>query len=62
MLTAQDFYAHSNWVDFADSRRPLGLDNPPGLGRTGPAAWMSLRGEVSSAASEFCTEQSAPEM
>jgi hypothetical protein len=42
--TAQDFYAHSNWVDVADARRPQGLDNPPGLGRTGPAAWMSLRG------------------
>lgn len=44
--TAQDFYAHSNWVDMADARRPLALDNPPGLGRTGPAPWMSLRGEV----------------
>jgi hypothetical protein len=43
--TAQDFYAHSNWVDVADPRRPPGLDNPPGLGRTGPAPWMSLRGD-----------------
>jgi hypothetical protein len=45
--TAQDFYAHSNWAGVADSRRPMGLDNPPGLGRNGPAPWMSLRGEAS---------------
>jgi hypothetical protein len=43
--TAQDFYAHSNWVDAADTRRPTGLDNPPGLGRAGPAPWMSLRAD-----------------
>lgn len=39
---SQDFYSHSNWVD---RPRPgaVGLDNPPGLGRTGPAPWISLR-------------------
>ena len=40
---AQDFYSHSNWVD-----RPragtTGPGNPPGLGRSGPAPWISLRG------------------
>lgn len=41
--TAQDFYAHSNWVDVPDRSRPLGLDNPPGLGRSGWAPWMRLR-------------------
>ena len=43
--TAQDFYAHSNWVDVPDPRRPQGLDNPLGLGRSGPAPWMSLRAD-----------------
>lgn len=36
---AQDFYAHSNWVD----RVPPGRDpvhNPPGLGHEGAAAWL----------------------
>lgn len=40
---SQDFYSHSNWVD-----RPragaTGPGNPPGLGRSGPAPWISLRG------------------
>lgn len=39
---AQDFYSHSNWVD---RPRPgsIGPGNPPGLGRSGPAPWISLR-------------------
>jgi hypothetical protein len=41
--TAQDFYAHSNWVDIPDRTRPRGLDNPPGLGHSGWAPWMRLR-------------------
>lgn len=39
---SQDFYSHSNWTD-----RPgpgaIGPGNPPGLGRSGPAPWISLR-------------------
>ncbi len=40
---SQDFYSHSNWVDRA---RPggTGITNPPGLGASGPAPWLSLRG------------------
>lgn len=41
--TAQDFYAHSNWVDIPDRSRPLSLENPPGLGHSGWAPWMALR-------------------
>lgn len=39
---SQDFYSHSNWTD---RPRPgaIGPDNPPGLGRSGPAPWISLR-------------------
>lgn len=40
---AQDFYAHSNWVDEADPSKPIGKDNPPGLGQRGPAPWLDLR-------------------
>jgi hypothetical protein len=37
---AQDFYAHTNWVDMpADG--PIGLTNPPGLGNSGPAPWIN---------------------
>lgn len=39
--TAQDFYAHTNWVDIPDKNRPIGLTNPPGLGHSGPAPWMN---------------------
>lgn len=38
---AQDFYAHTNWVDDAGS--PFGLNNPPGLGHRGRADWLDLR-------------------
>lgn len=41
--TSQDFYAHTNWVDRPDPKRPVGADNPPGLGMSGPAPWISLR-------------------
>jgi len=44
MHAAQDFYAHSNWVDRGGGG---GAGDPPGLGRTGPAPWISLRGPVS---------------
>ena len=27
---AQDFYAHSNWVDQSDPKQPVSLQNPPG--------------------------------
>tara|TARA_R110002073_G_scaffold91740_4_gene215669 strand:+ start:1411 stop:2400 length:990 start_codon:yes stop_codon:yes gene_type:complete len=40
---SQDFYSHSNWVDQADPNRPVGPDNPPGLGREGPSPWLNLR-------------------
>lgn len=40
---SQDFYSHSNWVDQADPARPVGVDNPPGLGNSGPAPWLDLR-------------------
>ncbi len=37
---AQDFYAHTNWVD-TPANGPIGLDNPPGLGNSGPAPWLA---------------------
>jgi len=40
---AQDFYAHSNWVDIADKTQPLGRFNPPGMERRGRAPWLDLR-------------------
>ncbi len=40
---AQDFYAHSNWVDIADKSKPLGRFNPPGLENRGVAPWLNLR-------------------
>ena len=39
---SQDFYSHSNWVDLP-APGATGTDNPPGLGNTGPAPWISLR-------------------
>jgi hypothetical protein len=42
----QDFYSHSNWADVADPARPVGEDNPPGLGRTGPSPMFDLRTET----------------
>jgi hypothetical protein len=39
---AQDFYAHSNWVDLAASA-PIGAQNPPGLGHDSPAPWLDWR-------------------
>ena len=40
---SQDFYSHSNWVDNHDPSRPIGSENPPGLGNEGPASWLDLR-------------------
>ena len=39
---SQDFYSHSNWTD-RPAPGAIGPGNPPGLGRTGPAPWISLR-------------------
>jgi hypothetical protein len=40
---AQDFHSHSNWNDRADSSEPIGVDNPPGLHRSGAAPFFILR-------------------
>lgn len=40
----QDFYSHSNWTDEADPTRPIGADNPPGLGLPTPSPVLDLRG------------------
>jgi hypothetical protein len=40
---SQDFYSHSNWVDQADPNRPIGVENPAGLGNEGRAPWLDLR-------------------
>lgn len=39
---AQDFYAHTNWVDVARKGR-IGPANPPGLGNASRAAWLDPR-------------------
>jgi hypothetical protein len=41
----QDFYAHSNWADEADSSRPIGDGNPPGLNLPGPSPVLDLRSD-----------------
>ncbi|MEU1313225.1 CinY protein [Streptomyces cinnamoneus] len=38
----QDFYSHSNWADRAATDRPLGKDNPPGLGLPAPSPLLAL--------------------
>jgi hypothetical protein len=38
----EDYYAHSNWADVADPLRPVGIDNPPGLGAGGRAALLDM--------------------
>jgi len=40
---SEDFYSHTNWVDVADAAQPVGVENPPGLGRAGRAPWLDLR-------------------
>jgi len=40
---SQDFYAHTNWVDHADSMQPIGPANVPGLAKEGRASWIDLR-------------------
>lgn len=44
---SQDFYTHSNWTDQADTMRPIGADNPPGLGNHRLAPWLDLRNSQS---------------
>ncbi|MES1201834.1 MAG: hypothetical protein ABUS57_10345 [Pseudomonadota bacterium] len=39
---AQDFYAHTNWVD-QPADGPLSALNPPGLGQSGRAPWLDPR-------------------
>ena len=39
---AQDFYAHTNWVDQPASS-PITASNPPGLGNKGRAKWLDPR-------------------
>ncbi|HLI67617.1 MAG TPA: hypothetical protein VKU90_14735 [Caulobacteraceae bacterium] len=39
---AQDFYAHTNWVDHA-TPGPIGPANPPGLAQDGRSAWIDPR-------------------
>jgi hypothetical protein len=43
---SQDFYAHTNWVDHADSMQPVGPTNVPGLAQSGRAPWIDLRKDV----------------
>lgn len=38
---AQDFYAHTNWVDRSPAGAPSSLHNPPGLGGDGPIPWLA---------------------
>jgi hypothetical protein len=40
---SEDFYSHTNWNDRSDPKKPVGPENPPGLGNTGPAPWLDLR-------------------
>ncbi len=40
---AQDFYAHSNWVDQPDTSKTVGIANPPGLSNSARAPWLDLR-------------------
>ncbi len=42
---AQDFYAHTNWVD-QPAAGPASASNPPGLGKTGRADWLDPRKDV----------------
>ena len=40
---SEDFYSHTNWVDRQEPKSPVGPENPPGLGNSGPAPWLDLR-------------------
>lgn len=42
MHASQDFYAHSNWTDVGNEDPSY----PRGLGQSGPAPWISLRGDA----------------
>ncbi|WP_316528458.1 hypothetical protein [Kitasatospora brasiliensis] len=39
----EDFYSHSNWTDHSDPKQAIGLTNPPGLQKTTPAPFFTLR-------------------
>ena len=39
----EDFYSHSNWADQADPSKPVGVNNPPGLGNAGVAPVLDMR-------------------
>lgn len=40
---AQDFYAHSNWVDTSsDTTSKISTRNPPGLMNRGPSPWLRM--------------------
>ncbi len=43
---SQDFYSHTNWADRSDPSRPISPKNPPGLGNSGRAPWLDLRGHA----------------
>ncbi|MEV6956259.1 CinY protein [Streptomyces sp. NPDC051183] len=45
----EDFYSHSNWADQGDSRSAIGINNPPGLARTGPAPFLQMAATAPSA-------------
>jgi hypothetical protein len=38
---AQDFYAHTNWVDRLPADSRVSLHNPPGLDSAGPIPWLA---------------------
>lgn len=38
---AQDFYAHTNWVDRVPPGSTASLHNPPGLDGAGPSPWLA---------------------
>jgi hypothetical protein len=42
---AQDFYAHTNWVD-KPAAGPVSAANPPGLGKKGRSLWLDPRTQV----------------
>ncbi|MFJ7274114.1 hypothetical protein [Kitasatospora sp. NPDC098663] len=39
----EDFYSHSNWTDHANPNQPISVTNPPGLQKTAPAPFFTLR-------------------
>ncbi|MGW6391622.1 CinY protein [Streptomyces sp. NPDC055103] len=49
MHGTQDFYSHSNWADQSDSSSVIGINNPPGLARTGAAPFLQMAAAAPSA-------------